>query len=325
MPLPHLKKRVLEKIALLAVEEVRWAFNVENDLEELQDTMTRIKAVLLDAERQQHQNEALRLSICKLRDLFYDAEDVIDEIECEALRKEVVNYPSTSIKVRCLPSCFVPLAFSSKMGHKIKEINKRIDKIATEWDRFNLGQQVDNRRVIHRETHSFVNASDVIGRDEDRENIINLLKEPSDESGNIPVIPIVGIGGLGKTTLAQFVYNDERVIKLFSLRIWVCVSEEFDLRRLLQEMIYSISKKKCDDTKIDILQTQLRSLVNDENFLLVLDDVWNEDRVKWIEFKNLLMSMGNLSRNKMIVTTRTLKVASIMSACDPYVLKGVEF
>ncbi|XP_017976549.1 PREDICTED: putative disease resistance protein RGA4 [Theobroma cacao] len=321
----NIAERVLEKIALLAVEEVRLAFNVKNDLEELQDTMTRIKAFLLDAERQQHQNEALRLSICKLRDLLYDAEDVIDEIECEALRKDVVNCPSTSIKVRCLPSCFVPLAFSSKMGHKIKEINKRIDKIATEWDRFNLGQQVDNRRVIHRETHSFVNSLDVIGRDEDRENIINLLKEPSDESGNIPVIPIVGIGGLGKTTLAQFVYNDERIIKLFSLRIWVCVSEEFDLRRLLQEMIYSISKKKCDDSKIDILQTQLRSLVNDENFLLVLDDVWNDDRVKWIEFKNLLMSMGNLSQSKIIVTTRSLKIALIMSSCEPYVLKGLSY
>ncbi|EOY10650.1 Leucine-rich repeat containing protein [Theobroma cacao] len=250
------------EIALLALKEVRLAFNVENDLEELQDTMTLIKAVLLDAERQQEQNKALSHSIWKLRDLFYDAEDVIDEIECEAPRKEVVNYPSTSVKVRCLPSCFVPLAFSSKMGHKIKEINKRIDTIATEWDRFNLGQQVDNRRVIHRETHSFVNSSDVMGRDEDRENIINLLKEPSDESGNSPVILIVGIGGLGKTTLAQLAYNDERVIKLFLLRIWVCVSEEFDLRRLLKEMVYSIN------------------------------DVWNEDRVTWIELKNLLISMG---------------------------------
>ncbi|EOY10646.1 Leucine-rich repeat containing protein isoform 1 [Theobroma cacao] len=320
----NIAERVLEKIALLAVEEVRLLFNVENDLEELQDTMTHIKAVLLDAERQQHQNEALRLSIWKLRDLFDDAEDVIDEIECEALRKRVVNYPSTSIKVRCLPSCFVPLAFSSKMGHKIKEINKRIDTIATEWDRFKLvTHQVDNRRVIHRETYSFVNSSDVIGRDEDREKIINLLKEPSDESGNIPVIPIVGIGGLGKTTLAQFVYNDERVIKLFSLRIWVCVSEEFDLRRLLKEMICSVSKKNCDDSQIDILQTQLRSLLNENNFLLVLDDVWNEDRAKWIQFKNLLMSMGNLSRSKIIVTTRSLKVASIMSSCDSYVLKGL--
>ncbi|KAK6243475.1 hypothetical protein QUC31_009884 [Theobroma cacao] len=101
----NIAERVLEKIALLTVEEVRLAFNVENDLEELRDTMRRIKAVLLDAERQQHQNEALRLSIWKLRDLFYDAEDVIDEIECEALRKEVVNYPSTSIKFLHLYEC----------------------------------------------------------------------------------------------------------------------------------------------------------------------------------------------------------------------------
>ncbi|XP_022743807.1 putative disease resistance protein RGA1, partial [Durio zibethinus] len=319
----NIAERVLEKIAHLAVEELRLAFNVKSDLKKLEDTMSRIKDVLLDAERQQHQNKKLSRCLWKLRDIFYDAEDVLDEFHCEALRKQVVNHPGISTKVRFFASCSFPLSFSLKVDHKIREIHQRLDELDTGWKSFNLGQGGDNRHVIHRETHSFVNSSDVIGRDVDKQKIVNRLMEPS-KAGDIPVIPIVGIGGLGKTTLAQLVYNDDRVTRLFPLKIWVCVSEEFTLARLLKLIIHSITKReKCDDSTVEVLQTCLRSLLTDKKFLLVLDDVWNEDRGRWIELRDLLKSMGDFAQSKIIVTTRSLKVASIMSSVHPYELNGL--
>ncbi|TYG87656.1 hypothetical protein ES288_A13G232700v1 [Gossypium darwinii] len=91
----NIAERVVEKIVSLTVDEVRLAFNVKTDLKKLEDTMISIKAVLLDAERQQHQNEKLRLCMWKLRDIFYDAEDVIDDFKCEALRKQdAINHPN---------------------------------------------------------------------------------------------------------------------------------------------------------------------------------------------------------------------------------------
>ncbi|KHG18590.1 Putative disease resistance RGA1 [Gossypium arboreum] len=319
----NIAERVLEKIAHLSVEEARLAFNFESHLRKLKETLSRIKAVLLDAERQQHQNEKLRLSMWKLRDIFYDAEDVIDDFKCEALRKQVVNHPNITFKVRFLASCSLPLSFSLKMGHKIEVINQRLNELAIEWDNFNLGQGTDNRHVFNRETHSFVNSKDVIGRDVDKENIVDLLMKPS-EGLDVPVIPIVGIGGLGKTTLAQFVYNDDRVTSLFPLKIWICVSEEFDLSRLLKLIIQSVNKGvKCDDLTLEALQACLRSLLNDKKFLLVLDDVWNENQAKWVELRNLLRSTDGFSPSKIIVTTRSLKVASIMSLIPPYILKGL--
>ncbi|KAG4165922.1 hypothetical protein ERO13_A13G100700v2 [Gossypium hirsutum] len=302
----NIAERVLEKIAHLSVEEARLAFNFESHLRKLKETLSRIKAVLLDAERQQHQNEKLRLSMWKLRDIFYDAEDVIDDFKCEALRKQVVNHPNITFKVRFLASCSLPLSFSLKMGHKIEVINQRLNELAIEWDNFNLGQGTDNRHVFNRETHSFVNSKDVIGRDVDKENIVDLLMKPS-EGLDVPVIPIVGIGGIGKTTLTRLVYNDNRVNRHFPLKIWICVSEEFDLTRLLKLLIHSINKgEQCDDSTVEALQNY---------------DVWNENQARWIELRDLLRSMGGLSQSKIIVTTRSLKVASIMSSISPYELK----
>ncbi|MFQ6651013.1 hypothetical protein Gotur_023384 [Gossypium turneri] len=136
----NIAERIVEQIIGLTVDEVRLAFNVKTDLQKLEDTMFSIKAVLLDAERQQHQNEKLRLCIWKLRNIFYDAENVIDDFKCEALRKQdAINHPDiNNLKVRVLGSCCLPLSFSLKMSHKIKDINGRLGELATEWNSFAL-------------------------------------------------------------------------------------------------------------------------------------------------------------------------------------------
>ncbi|XP_022719676.1 putative disease resistance protein RGA4 [Durio zibethinus] len=197
-----------------------------------------------------------------------------------------------------LLSLSIPFAFPLRMSHKIKKINEKLDAIANDFKKFNLGleEKVENRRVILRDTHCFVIPSNVIGRNQDKENIIDLLVKPTDTK-KFPVIPIVGIGGLGKTTLGQLVYNDERIIRLFPLKIWVCVSDEFDLARLLCDVIYSITRERYD--------------------------VWNEDHVKWMELRDLLMTMGNFQQSKILVTTQSSKVASIVGIIAPYNLKGL--
>ncbi|CBI15511.3 unnamed protein product, partial [Vitis vinifera] len=118
----------------------------------------------------------------KLKLVLYDAEDVLDEFDYEALRQQVVaSGSSITSKVRSFISSSKSLAFRLKMGHRVKSIRERLDKIAADKSKFNLTEGIANTRVVQRErqreTHSFVRASDVIGRDDDKENIVGLLRQ----------------------------------------------------------------------------------------------------------------------------------------------------
>ncbi|KAI6673913.1 hypothetical protein NL676_001819 [Syzygium grande] len=82
---------VLGMIASRALQEAVAIYGVDNQISELRETLTAIKAVLLDAEEQQRKNHRLQVWLDRLQDVLYDAEDVLDELECEALRKKVIS------------------------------------------------------------------------------------------------------------------------------------------------------------------------------------------------------------------------------------------
>ncbi|PON63317.1 NB-ARC domain containing protein, partial [Parasponia andersonii] len=115
---------------------------------------------------------------------------------------------------------------------------------------------------------------------------------------------------MGKTTLAQLVFNDERVDKHFQLKMWVCVSEDFDVLRLIKAIIESGTGRSCEALEMDPLQKCLRDMVKGKRFLLVLDDVWNEDQEQWDKLKYVL-ACGSYGAS-IVVTTRLKRVASFM-------------
>jgi Leucine-rich repeat (LRR) protein len=317
--------KVIEKLGSVAYQEFGLVCGVKSDLKRLELTMSMIREVLLDAEKKQASDERLRIWLGQLNDVLHDAEDVLDEIEYQALRKQVVaSYGSTSTKVCHFFSSSMTLAFPFKLAHKIKRIRERLNAIAAENDQFNLTKIREDAHIMHRSREidliSFVHPSTVIGRDKDKENIINLLMH-LDGSKNVNVISIVGLGGLGKTTLAKWVYNDERVVQTFQLRMWVCVSEDFSVTRLIKEILKSACGTIDENWNVDTLQTRLRELLKDKKSLLVLDDVWNENHNKWIELKSLLSD--GFKGSKIIVTTRSNLVASVMSTDSKYTLEGL--
>ena len=319
--------KVIEKLGSIAYQEICLACGIESDLKNLELTMSAIQAKLLDAEERQAKEHGLSLWLGKLKDVLYDAVDVLDEFECEALRKQVVKtYGSTGKKVRRFFSCSNPLAFRFKMGHRMKEIRERLEGIKKLSDQYNLQErQLDDKHIVVRETHSFVPDSDVIGRDKDKQEIIDLLMQPGDD-GDVSVIPIVGLGGMGKTTLAQSVYNDEMVKRNFFPRVWVCVSVDFDVKKLAKEILKSAARENSEkmhideNMRLDEVQASLRNVLKGKKFLIVLDGVWNENRNKWNDLKTLLTGAKG---SKIIVTTRSKIVASVMAFGPIHELKGL--
>ena len=89
------------------------------------------------------------------------------------------------------------------------------------------------------------------------------------------------MGGIGKTTLAQLANNDDKVKSHFDIRMWVCVSEPFDISRVARAIIQEIEPTPLDnDIQLQTLVKKIEDLIQGKRFFLVLDDVWTEDNEK---------------------------------------------
>ncbi|KAK2416970.1 putative disease resistance protein RGA3 [Trifolium repens] len=335
---------LLGKLGSYAYEKASRAYGVYEDHQRIKDTLSIVIGLLLDAEEKKNQQHALREWLRQIRNICSDAEDVFDGFELQEKKKQVLEtFGSTRMKVSHFFSSSNPLAFRFKMSHQIKEIKDRLDKVAADGTRFGLVRNdVEPGPAVQRRefTHSHVDALSVIGREDDTKAIIQLLMESNpqgDGDKSLRVIPIVGIGGLGKTTLAKLVFNDKKIDEVFQLKSWVCVSNGFDIRHIIIKMINStfasastppsvgctVIAYQEDINHLDIeqLQIRLRNKLSGQKFILVLDDIWNDDRAKWIELIDLV-KVG-AAGSKIMVTTRINSIASMMGTVPSYVLEGL--
>ncbi|CAK9184282.1 unnamed protein product [Ilex paraguariensis] len=208
------------------------------------------------------------------------------------------------------------------VGEEVKDIRERLDTIADERDKFHLKEGVTDSQVYdmeRRQTGFLVNESEIYGRNEEKEMIIDVLINNLSNQDDVSVYAIWGMGGLGKTTLSQLLYNDKRVERHFELRIWVCVSDDFSILRLMRAIIGWIERRACDITELAPLERRLQENLSGKRFLLVLDDVWNEYHDKWNGLKNALRCGAKGSM--LVVTTRSEKVALMMATLPIFNLR----
>ncbi|KAL9380324.1 hypothetical protein Peur_025981 [Populus x canadensis] len=290
----------------LASREVRDFFKSheldDGLLEKLNETLNTVNGLLDDAEEKQITKRAVKNWLNDVKHAVYEAEDILEEIDYEYLRSKDINAPrpdSNWVRDR------VP--FLNPANRRTKEMGAELQKILEKLERL-LKQKGDLRHIegtggwrpLSEKTTPLVNEPAVYGRDADKEAIMEcLLTQHKTDGSNLVVVPIVGMGGIGKTTLAQLIYNDRRVDECFELKAWVWASQQFDVARIIKDIIKKINASTCPTKEPD---ESLMEAVKGKKLLLVLDDAWN---IEYNEWDKLLLPLryveyGNFSMHDLI-------------------------
>ncbi|KAL6329548.1 hypothetical protein AAG906_022099 [Vitis piasezkii] len=282
-------------------------------LKKLKINLLAVQAVLNDAEVKQITDPHVKEWVDELKHAVYDAEDLLDEIANQDLQRKM----ETDLKLSLNP-------FADGVESRVEEIIDRLEFLAQQ-KMFSVETRCGEKLFQRWPSTSVVDESGVYGRDGNKEEIIKMLVSDNSSGNEIGVISIVGMGGIGKTTLTQLVYNDESVKKYFDLEAWVCVSEEFDLLRITKTIFEATTSRglTSDVNDLNFLQVKLKESLNGKKFLLVLDDVWNENYNNWDRLRTPLKVGSNGS--KIIVTTRSENVALVMRSVHTHRLGQLSF
>nr|UBY07193.1 NBS-LRR disease resistance protein [Dasypyrum villosum] len=205
------------------------------------------------------------------------------------------------------------IEFRRRMGRKLCQILKAIEVLIAEMHafRFKYRPQLPVSKQWRQTDSVITDLQDIASRsrDKDKKNIVATLLDQANNA-ELAIVPIIGMGGLGKTTLAQLIYNDPEIQKHFQLLLWVCVCDTFDVNSLVKSIVEASPNKNVDTDKSP--PDRLQKLVGGRRLLLVMDDVWdNKELRKWERLKVCLHGgMGSA----VLTTTRDKRVAEIMGA-----------
>ncbi|WKA02056.1 hypothetical protein VitviT2T_020295 [Vitis vinifera] len=329
----------IQKLVNMVASPELWKYaceeQVDSELNKWKKILMKIYAVLHDAEEKQMTNPLVKMWLHDVRDLAYDVEDILDDFATQALRRNLIvaqPQPPTGTVRSVLSYVSTSLTLSAawsnlSMGSKIEEITARLQDISAQKRQLDLRDisagWSGRKRLRRLPSTSLVIESRIYGRETDKAAILAMLLKDDPSDDEVCVIPIVGMGGIGKTTLAQLAFNDNKVKDHFDLRAWVCVSDDFDVLRVTKTILQSLSPHTRYANNLNLLQIELREKLYRKKFLLILDDVWNENFDEW---DILCMPMrAGASGSKLIVTTRNKGVVSVTGTCSAYPLQELSY
>jgi hypothetical protein len=203
----------------------------------------------------------------------------------------------------------------------MKKMREELKEITDQQVRFRLetgSEAIEQKFSDARETTMFMNDEEaIVGRTEEELKIMGLLSKNITQK--LVIFPIYGIGGIGKTTMAKMVFNDTK-FRYYS-RVWVYVSQMFDLKKIGNSIISQVSKMESQITDMQMIHTRLAELLAGKNILIILDDLWEDnDQFQLDELKKMLKVSEDIQKIIVIITTRNEIVANDLYTIRPYKL-----
>ncbi|KAK8464391.1 hypothetical protein PHAVU_011G198100 [Phaseolus vulgaris] len=310
-------ERTTDTLASRFVHMFRARKDKKEQLSNLKMKLLAIDVVAFDAEQKQFTDPLVREWLLRAKDVVFDAEDLLYEMEYELPKSQVeAESQSATVKVwNSLKSSFFTSS-ENELESKMEQVIRTLKYLETQSGYLGLkktsGVGIGSGSSSRLTYTSLPNESAIYGRDDDKEFVFRWLK--SETQDNLSILSIVGMGGLGKTSLVQHVFNDPRIEGKFDIKAWISVPMEFDVlnvsRAILDTINGSTEHSIQKEVVQEVVQRRLKEKLTGKKFLLVLDDNWNENQSKWEQVQKALGFGAQGSR--ILVTTRSEKVAFTM-------------
>ncbi|KAM3215153.1 hypothetical protein ACQJBY_067246 [Aegilops geniculata] len=317
---------VMEKASNYLLDKYKVMKGMEEQHEILKRRLPAILDVIADAEQAAAHREGAAAWLQAIKKVTYQANEVFDEFKYEALRRKAKkegHYKELGFSVVKLFPTHNRFIFRNRMGRKLRKIVRAVEVLVTEMNAFGFKYQQQPPQAYNQwrqKDHDIFDPEKITSRSraEDKKKLVDILVGQANNA-YLTVVPIVGMGGLGKTTLAQLVYNDPEIQKHFNLLLWACISDSFDVDSLADSIVKAAPEKNRAEVAASIKKTpldRLRDVVSRQRYLLVLDDVWTREVHKWEQLKACLEhgGMGSV----VLTTTRDKGVVEMMGTVEAY-------
>ncbi|GLT30375.1 hypothetical protein SLA2020_051770 [Shorea laevis] len=315
----------ISNVISATTEQLNLAVGFKQELKKFRVVLSMVRGVLQDAEEKKVTGYSdLQPWLKELEYIVDEADNVVDEIAYEHLRYKVAQKQMWK-KVSYFFTLSNPLAFRLKIANRIKDLNLDLASL-NDWAtglglQYRLVNKLPEEIEIQQTDSSVGDPSNMVGREKEVPEVVQSLIDSSNDQ-SLRVVSIVGMGGIGKTTMAKQVCNNEQIRSRFFKIMWVCVSKNFDVKQILVEMWKIVTddnkvEHMSQDRVVEELREKLEGKAKKEEhegkkYLLILDDVWDEDSQKLESLRSNLLRIGEKVGGRVLVTTRSKNVASLM-------------